>query len=755
MANDPLIRDPKGQTGNPNLVKSFSKLKSMSLRADLAVKQFGQTEADKKILEVETFGITQDTRRVQNYLTPMSTLLHSFSGSAADLAKIIPAIQDIDTIAQKEDVNLTKQEKADIHKYALQLIAAVRQKMSLTMKVASVMKKVTKGLTSSVRDSVSEGWKESENLLVKWAGKALGPKKEDRSPSADKAIMKAKADALKRAAGGAGGGGGYGGGLFDDDDDDEDDPIAAMRRHMAKRMMPPMAEAGGPSNVGKALGTDLSKKAEATLEKILHEVTTTNDILRGTEEGNEQEREKAEREADMKPRAITPTSKVAKANKKPEERGLLSSLGDLLNPSKLLEMMGLADIGSQILKLAEPLGAAFGKAALVIGAFGVGWEFGKWLDDLSGNRMSNAVQHMAEWFMHPEKNQERRDQPANHNPIPGSDADKSARSVDIKNAGAGWHVDASSLPMGPAAAPAEPIPDFVGPMQAAPDFVGPMQPVPDFVGPTRPTPAPTTPTPAPQTPKAFGGKVNADSLSPTKAKPGAAQGPAVPTVTPSTPTRDKVRRITSIKSYENGVLTVGYDDGTMERRAGGSLAWRTNNPGNLRRSPLAIGTVTTPNGPYAVFPTVAVGEKAQENMLFGKSKQGYANMTAADAIKIYAPASENDVAAYQRSSPGVAGKTLAQYTPEERQAFMGQMRKHEGFKPGQVVEVRDERNAAALAKLQDSLDKSGTGGGTTVIAPQTVLAGGQGVTPPPIIIQPMTTNNPDRTVDAIRSANGI
>jgi hypothetical protein len=740
MANDPLIRDPKGQPGKPNLVKNFSKLKSMSLRADLASKQFGQSEADQKILEIETFGIGQDTARVQGYMAPLTALLHSFSGNAADLAKIIPAIQDINNVAQKDDVNLTKQEKADINKYTMQLIAAVRRKVTFTTKAASIMKNVAKSLGSGTRSaaaSMTEGWKESENLLVKWAGKALAPKEEKRGgkegPNAERAILKARADALKRAAGG--GGLTRGAGLFDDDDDD--DSPSMMRKFLRQQQMGPTGPVQAPSNVGQALGSDLSKKAEETLEKILHEVTTTNTILRGTEEGNEQEREKAEREADMKPRAVpvAPGSKVAKS-KKPGEKTMLSTLGDLLNPTKLLETMGLLDIGKMLLPNLSKLAGAFGTAAATIAAFGAGWEFGTWLDEKTGHVMSDAVQHFAEWMMNPAKNQERRDQPINHQPIPGSDADKSARSVDVSGAKFGGPVNAGSLPTGPVP---EPIPDFVGPMQ----------PVPDFVGPTRPAP---TPTPVPQAPVSFGGKVNAGSLSPIKSRVDATQ--AAPVVTPTTPVRNKARSITSIKSYANGVLTVSYDDGTMERRTGGTLAWRTNNPGNLRRSPLAIGSVNTPNGPYAVFPSLAVGEKAQENLLFGKSKQGYSNMTAAEAVKIYAPASENDVAAYQRSAPGVAGKTLAQYTPEERQAFMGQMRKHEGFKPGQVVEVRDERNALALAKLQDALDKGGAGG-TTVIAPQTVVAGGSGTTAPPIIIQPMTTNNPDRTVEAIRSANGI
>jgi hypothetical protein len=82
----------------------------------------------------------------------------------------------------------------------------------------------------------------------------------------------------------------------------------------------------------------------------------------------------------------------------------------------------------------------------------------------------------------------------------------------------------------------------------------------------------------------------------------------------------------------------------------GSLAWRNNNPGNLRSSPLATGT----NKGMAVFPDYYVGLAALMRDLWGKctghTSTGLdGNSTLAALIGVYAPPVENDTKAYVAS----------------------------------------------------------------------------------------------------------
>lgn len=77
-------------------------------------------------------------------------------------------------------------------------------------------------------------------------------------------------------------------------------------------------------------------------------------------------------------------------------------------------------------------------------------------------------------------------------------------------------------------------------------------------------------------------------------------------------------------------------------KVGGSLAWRANNPGNLRDSATKIGSVPGRVGQFAVFASLEDGRLAQKNLYLSK----YGDMKVREAINKLTPPSENDTAKY-------------------------------------------------------------------------------------------------------------
>lgn len=77
-------------------------------------------------------------------------------------------------------------------------------------------------------------------------------------------------------------------------------------------------------------------------------------------------------------------------------------------------------------------------------------------------------------------------------------------------------------------------------------------------------------------------------------------------------------------------------------KVGGSLAWRANNPGNLRDASTKIGSVSGAVGHFAVFSTMDEGRTAQKNLYINK----YGVMKVRNAINKLTPPSENDTIHY-------------------------------------------------------------------------------------------------------------
>ena len=152
-------------------------------------------------------------------------------------------------------------------------------------------------------------------------------------------------------------------------------------------------------------------------------------------------------------------------------------------------------------------------------------------------------------------------------------------------------------------------------------------------------------------------------------------------------------------SIETGEGWVKYirSDGTAYVKKGGSLAWRTNNPGNIMwlgngayvRKLGAIGYYQNKNGKYAVFPSEEAGWNAMHSLLFvHDNSQHYKDTIASEVFRKYAPTGHgaNDPNWYANEVVKKVGsnKILKQYNAEERKRFMAAIRQVEGWKVGTI-----------------------------------------------------------------------
>lgn len=100
---------------------------------------------------------------------------------------------------------------------------------------------------------------------------------------------------------------------------------------------------------------------------------------------------------------------------------------------------------------------------------------------------------------------------------------------------------------------------------------------------------------------------------------------------------------TKVISSGRGFLIVETNKGKYKLN-NGTVAWRNNNPGNLKYSDFskehgAIGHEETNN--LAIFPTIEIGKNAQKDLLFGANSV-YLNMSLEKAITRYAPKEDNN-----------------------------------------------------------------------------------------------------------------
>jgi len=115
-------------------------------------------------------------------------------------------------------------------------------------------------------------------------------------------------------------------------------------------------------------------------------------------------------------------------------------------------------------------------------------------------------------------------------------------------------------------------------------------------------------------------------------------------------------------------------------KVGGSLAWRANNPGNLRDADTKIGTVHGAVGTFAVFANMEAGRAAQRALYLNK----YGSMKVRDAIEKLTPPSENDTATYLKRLEG-AGVDLDKTVSAQIDKLMSAVEANEGMIAGTEI----------------------------------------------------------------------
>ena len=142
--------------------------------------------------------------------------------------------------------------------------------------------------------------------------------------------------------------------------------------------------------------------------------------------------------------------------------------------------------------------------------------------------------------------------------------------------------------------------------------------------------------------------------------------------------------VTMLESTQEKVVYESKETRGTETRTGGSLAWRTNNPGNIMPSPFArehgaIGEA----GTSAVFPTLEIGRAAEKALLAGPS---YSTLTLEKVIEKW---SQGNLLLADKIAEAVKifGANRKYYTlsDEEKDRFMKFMERYEGYVVGKTT----------------------------------------------------------------------
>ena len=137
-------------------------------------------------------------------------------------------------------------------------------------------------------------------------------------------------------------------------------------------------------------------------------------------------------------------------------------------------------------------------------------------------------------------------------------------------------------------------------------------------------------------------------------------------------------------TYHQDLLTVEFtnEDGDRYLRSGGTIAWRFNNPGNLRpgsKYTRHIGKGATKSGEFLIFPTVEAGRAEKKGLLLRK----YKDDTLKQMMEQYAPRSENDTDAYlaylTKKSGIDKGAVIGKLSQNDLDALMDAMESYEGY----------------------------------------------------------------------------
>lgn len=170
--------------------------------------------------------------------------------------------------------------------------------------------------------------------------------------------------------------------------------------------------------------------------------------------------------------------------------------------------------------------------------------------------------------------------------------------------------------------------------------------------------------------------------------------PKVEDVVKPVSTSLKWKKIIDVKKY---YIIAENTDGSIEKRTGGSHSWRINNPlrisfGKFTEGLGAIGS----DGKYAVFPTLVIGQKAAEVLLFETPKAGFSNKNVFDALKKFSTLDDNKAEEYANE--------ILKETKISKDSLMTSLKENERLKLINVIEEAEEFKVGKEYKYK-SLDE--------------------------------------------------
>ena len=150
--------------------------------------------------------------------------------------------------------------------------------------------------------------------------------------------------------------------------------------------------------------------------------------------------------------------------------------------------------------------------------------------------------------------------------------------------------------------------------------------------------------------------------------------------------------------------TYYYKDGSYLTKENGTVAWRNNNEGNLRPGSLSSSRIGVDKKNFAVFATPEDGHNAKKYLLFSSSS--YKDLTLKDAIKKYAPASDNNnpdsYANFIMRNGKVENKAMRKYSSDEQERIMSSMKIQEGYKAGTETRGRTSEKVSQYSEIKSS-----------------------------------------------------
>lgn len=144
----------------------------------------------------------------------------------------------------------------------------------------------------------------------------------------------------------------------------------------------------------------------------------------------------------------------------------------------------------------------------------------------------------------------------------------------------------------------------------------------------------------------------------------------------------------SAGNFSSGNYVIYTDEnGNKYKKIGGTIAWRNNNPGNLRFNDFVrytLGAIGSANG-FAVFSNEQTGSIAIKKLL---QTSAYQKLTVGGVINRYAPPIENDTTGYQNHVKNLTGLNLetpmSQLNDSELDRIVNAIKKVEGWQPGKI-----------------------------------------------------------------------